>query len=320
MDEVNKKLLIRYGSAASEAMFDFPCKFFHHPECSGVIAYRDVHHCAIVIGDPICPPSETFLLAKAFEDYCEKQNLNIIYIIISEIFSKWTDLQGYKIKLEVCEELIFDLEADPLQASHRIKHRVDKATKHGLTVHEYIPTNLEIENSLKELGTKWQHSIKGPNVFLGHLNFFESYTGKRWFYVKEEKTISSMLMLSKLDAQNGWLLKFLIISPNAFHGTSEFLVCTVWELLKKENYRVLTKGMLPKKALGNIEGLTFFNKAIANFFYQIISWIFKFQKRKEYWLRYNPKERPAFLVFKNSHVGLNEIKALIQIFRNSLIN
>ncbi|MBA2727349.1 MAG: hypothetical protein H0U49_04150, partial [Parachlamydiaceae bacterium] len=48
--EEEKKLFIKYGRAASEAMFDFPCQFFRAPECLGIIPYRIESKCAVVIG------------------------------------------------------------------------------------------------------------------------------------------------------------------------------------------------------------------------------------------------------------------------------
>ena len=62
MDEISDKereLFIRYGSAASEALFDFPCHFFKTPDCIGMVAYRVECKCAIVFGGPICQPDET---------------------------------------------------------------------------------------------------------------------------------------------------------------------------------------------------------------------------------------------------------------------
>ena len=321
MDEINEKekeLFIRYGTAASEAMFDFPCNFFQIPDCTGIMAYRIEFNCAVVFGGPICPPHETSKLIEAFHSFCHESNFNIIYVIVSEKFAKWAkENYDYNILIEVCEEFIFDPEFDPCLASNRLRHRVEKALKHGLTVHEYIPFDADIENSLKQVGIKWQQAIKGSQIYLGHLNFFENYAGKRWFYVKDGEQITSMIMLSRVEACEGWLLKFLITSPGAFHDTSEFLMTSVLKILRKENCHFLTKGMVPANSLGEVSGLGSFSTGVARGIYKIINWIFKFKKRKEYWLRYNPKVAPAYLLLCRPHIGLNEIRALMKIFRTS---
>ena len=168
-----RDLFIRYGSAASEALFDFPCHFFRTPDCIGTVAYRVEFKCAIVFGGPICPPDETSTLIEAFHKFCQESDLNVIYIIISEEIAKSIKDYDGKILIEVCEELILDLEHDLCLSSKRLRHRVEKAWKHGLTMHEYIPFDAEIEDSLKQLGIKWQQAIKGPNIYLGHLTFLK---------------------------------------------------------------------------------------------------------------------------------------------------
>lgn len=179
------ELFILFGSGASEAMFDYPCFFFQIPDCTGVIPYRVESKCAIVIGDPLCPPNELLKLSRAFYKHCQNSHLNLIYITVSEKFARLA--QEYcPILIEVCEEFTFDPQKmSSIHKSHRLQHRMDKAIKQGLTLHEYIPFNQAIEDSLLEIGVKWQKNKKGPRLYLGHLNFFEIRQGKRWFYVKD---------------------------------------------------------------------------------------------------------------------------------------
>jgi lysylphosphatidylglycerol synthetase-like protein (DUF2156 family) len=310
-------LLITYGTAASEAMFDFPCNFFRIPDCEGAIPYRIESGCAIVIGEPLCPANEMDQLVEAFHQHCHSSHLRVIYLIVSETFARLLQ-DRCPILIEACEELIIDPQSDPCQTSHRLKHRVEKAAKHGLTVHEYIPSiyaDPEIENALKQIAIKWQEAIKGPNIYLGHLNFFESYSGKRWFYVKDGEQITSMIMLSRLEVANGWLLKFLITLPGAFHETSEFLMTSVLEVLRKENCHFLTKGVVPADYLREIDGMNAFARWNVRCMYQLINWVFKFKKRKAYWLRYNPQKKPTYVLFED--IRLNELKALIKVFRSN---
>lgn len=313
-----KGLFIRYGLAGSEAMFDFPYHVFQIPECEGIITYRLEHGCAIVFGDPICPPHELLPLSQAFLDFCKTKKLTIIYVIISKDFYDLIK-DTYPVSMEVCEEFIINPADDPCQASSRMRHRVKQAEEHGLNFHEYIPFDEKIEARLKEIALQWKKAIKGPNIYLGHLDFFDNYTGKRWFYIKDKETITSMAMLSKLEAKNGWLLKFLITSPEAVHNTSEFLMTSLIATLKGENCKLLSKGMVPAQSLSHIQGLRPISTYLAKQIYRLISRVFKFEKRKEYWLRYNPRKEPTYLVM-SSRIGLKEIRALISIFYYSYSN
>lgn len=317
ISDADRELCVLYGSAGSEAMFDFPCKVFRHPDCIGVIPYRLHYNCAIIFGDPICPENELQTLTHAFYKYCDEFHWNVIFITASEKFANWKQ-NDCKISMEVCKELIFDPQFDINHASHRLQHRIEKAMTHGLTFHEYIPIDKEIEKSLLEIGLKWQKSIKGPQLYLGHLNFFENYDGKRWFYVKDGNQVTSILVLSKLQAQDGWLLKFLMTLPNSFHETSEFLMMSVLKKLRKENCHYLTKGMVPVDSLGEVKGLGYFSTQAVKSVYKVISTLFRFKERKEYWNRYAPKSVPSYLLIHHPKLGLNEIRALIKVFRMSI--
>ena len=308
------ELFIHYGSAASEAMFDYPCDFFRTPHCIGTIPYRVESKCAIIFGDPLCPPEEIIELTRAFHHYCHESHLSIIYIITSEKFAKVAQ-EHCPILIEVCEELIFDPQVNPIFKSHRLKHRMEKAVKQGLTFHEYLPFNEEIEKSLLEIGVKWQQAKKGPRLYLGHLNFFEKPQGKRWFYVKDGEIITAMAMLSQLDAQHGWLLKFFFTLPDAFPETSEFLMTSLLSTLKNENCQFLTKGVVPVDSIHEIKGLGSFSSFLVKNIYKAISFIFKFDKHKQYWQRYHPHKEPAYLLFSNSRIGFKEIRALMKVLR-----
>lgn len=320
INESEKELFIRYGSTASEAMLDFPCELFQVPECVGIIAYRIEYHCAIVFGEPVCPPEELEKITLAFHKFCEDSGLNVIYIVVTEKFAKWARDKYCHIIIEACSELIFDPTSEESYSNHRVKYRLKRALKQGLTFYEYIPHDPVIENQLKDLGSKWQTSKKDPQIYIGHLNFFDNYLGKRWFYVKDGEQITSMLMLSRIEASDGWLLKFLITAPDAFRYTSEFLMTSVLKQLKEENCTFLTKGMVPADNLGEVTGLGSFSTWAAKAIYNIIHWAYQFSKRKEYWQKYHPKEIPAYLLFTKPTIGLNEVKALKKIFKTNSLN
>lgn len=312
--DVERELFVRYGSAGSEAMFDFPCQIFQDLGCKGFIAYREESKCAIVFGDPICPPDELKKLTKAFHHHCNEAQLNIIYITVSQEFKDLVN-DDCKVFFQVTEEIILDPHSNLNTSSHRLEHKMEKAKKHGLSFHEYIPVDNKIEKNLLEIGKEWQGSIKGFHLYLGHLNFFESYIGKRWFYVQDKDKMTSMVMLSKIEAKEGWLLKFLATLPHAFPGTSEFLMLSLLKKLKEENCTFLTKGMLPVDTLEEIEGISPFYQSALKQIYKIISHIFKFHKRKEYWQRYHPQKVPSYLIFHNAKIGFNELNALRKAFR-----
>src|SRR5262245_50974937 len=66
----------RWGGLATDALLDPQCQYFRTPEIDGFIGYRIECGCAVVFGDPVCAPDDTFQLARAFHKFCQTQCKN----------------------------------------------------------------------------------------------------------------------------------------------------------------------------------------------------------------------------------------------------
>lgn len=311
--ETHEQFIHRWGSAISEIIFDTSCNFFSYPGIDGFIAYRLVNHCAVVLGEPVCAAEKKTDLAMAFQNYCSENHLNFIYFIVSKQFAKWAIDNICKIMIGVCEEMIFDPFIDPSEGSKgfKLRNRIHHAQNLGIVVKEYLPSDLEIEKSILNVGKEWVQSRRGPQIYLGNLNFFEKKTNRRWFYLqdKEQKFIG-MALLSKLDAYQGWLLKFLITVPTVPRGTSELLMLSILETLRSENCHYLTNGMIPADHLGETAGLNKIISWIVKRGFTAAKWFFRLEQRKTYWQKFHPRIENTYLLFSSPTLGIKELKAL----------
>jgi lysylphosphatidylglycerol synthetase-like protein (DUF2156 family) len=314
--EVNslKKIVHRWGNATSEILLETPHSIFSTPGIEGIIGYRLQSDFAITFGDPVCPPEDASKLATAFHKHCQEKNLNIIYLITSEKFAKWAIQNQCRMMIEVAEELIFDPQHDPTIGSKasKLRNYLKHASHLGLQVHEYLTSDEHLEHSIEQVGKKWLKGRRGPQMHLGNLNFFEDRMDKRWFYVQQDKRILGMALLSKLDHQKGWFLKYLISIPEAPRGTSELLMVSIMEILRNENCRFLTYGVVPIQNLGEIVGLSKFPAFMARFGYKLTKWIFHLDQRKRFWQKFHPKTERSFALFSKQGIGIKEIRALIK--------
>lgn len=303
----------QWGNSISEAVLDLSCKYFQTPDIEGFIGYRISKNCAVVLGDPICPPEKKPDLALAFQKYCNENNLSCIYFIVSQEFARWAIDHVSKIMIEVGEEIIFDPFLDPTvgHKGYKLRNRIHHAQHLGLTVKEYIPFNQKIESDILNVGNTWVQARTGPQIHLGNLNFFENRSDKRWFYLQDEnKTIIGMALLSKLNLHDGWLLKFLITVPDVPRGSSELLMLTILETLRNENCRYITYGMVPADQLGEIKGMGKITAWMAKNAFNMAKWTFNLDQRKVYWHKFLPHTESTYLLFSNPYIGINELKAL----------
>lgn len=215
--------------------------------------------------------------------------------------------------IHIGEEIVFDPMFDSL-AGHKglkLRNKIHHAQHLGLTVKEYISLDPEIENSIMAVGKSWVDARKGPQIYLSHLNFFENRTDKRWFYLQDDKQkFIGMALLSKLEAYQGWLLKFLITVPDVPRGASELLMINIIETLRAENCSYLTYGMVPADGIGEIIGLNTFSAWTAKRVYGMAKWIFHLDQRKIYWHQFHPHAENTYMLLSSPSIGLKEMRAL----------
>lgn len=313
----------KWGGSTTDAILDPIGKIFRTQEVDGLIGYRVENGCAVVFGDPVCPPVEIKKLVKAFYEYCEKKHLKIIYLIISEEFARWLIQGGYcKTMIEYGEELILDPREDPRKKegvhASLVRRKVRHALHEEVTVHEYIPIDNEVEKEVGQVAEKWLKARKGPQIYFSHIHLFDHREGKRWFYAKKNKEIVGVINLNRLEKHQGWLLNHLMFTPEAPHGVPELLVVTALEVLSQEGCRYVTFGTVPIKQLGEIIGLGVFSKYFARSVYSLANNIYHLTGKKKFWEKFYPKSEKAFISFKDSHIGLKEIIALKKSFNATL--
>lgn len=304
-----------WGNSTSEVILDTNCLFFQTPGIDGFIGYRLELETAVVFGDPVCAPKNTIALAEAFHEFCRKSGTKIIYMLASEPFALWALSDSCKVMIEVCEELAFNPQEDPTigHKAHRLRNKVNHTHTLGLEVVEYLDHDPKMEAAIQHAGNLWLEDRKGPQIHLGPLHLFADRTDKRWFYVKDSNnTIVSVALMRKLDAYHGWFLKFLVTIPTAPRGSSELLVLSIIETLRKENCNYLSIGMVPAPQLGIIHGLGRFYKALARNLFSVAKWIFRLEHRKMYWEQFHPTSKRFFIVFSEPSIGIGVLRAILK--------
>ncbi len=303
-----------YGCSVSEAVLDAEFNYFVVPHIQGFIGYRIKLGYAVVIGDPICEQSKMEELAIAFQQFCDKEQLKVIYMIASKSFAKWAVDNSGGALIEVGDELILNPQIDNKEGpkAYKLRNKINHAIKEGIEVHEYLDRDEKIEQSINQTAEQWLTKRHGPQIYLGPIDFFGNRISKRWFYATQGNTIVGAALLSRLDQRNGYLLKHLIAIPNASRGTSEFIVSSLLETLKKEHCDFVTYGIIPPTHLGETLGLGKLSKYMLKIIFQVFKWTFQLEQRKQYWQQFHPTTEPLYLVFTNPSPVITNLRAAMQ--------
>lgn len=314
--------LRRWGDITVDAILDPACLIFTSPVSEGLIGYRIESNAAIVFGEPVCPESEKTALAKAFEEFCRKSGLKVIYAIVSEQFVRKIQNPKGSVLVEFGEKLIFHPSKNPMDNTGPkavlLRKKVKHATKDGIEIKEYLGGNPALEAALEQVGASWLESRRGAQVYIGKISFFADRHGKRWFYAQRGDQIIGILLLNQLQAQGSWLLNNVMITQNAPNGTSELLVVSALKALKEEGCEYVLCGPVPAKSLEKIEGLGRFSTWITQKAYGMAKRIFRLEGHGIFWEKLQPASEPSFILFNQKQIPLRSVRGLMRALNVSL--
>lgn len=305
-------LIKRLGHPPAIINLDPQYQIFTIPSVDGFIGYRLESKCAVVTGDPVCADSDIPELTIAFHEYCKEKGWGVIYLVASEQFRKWAMGKVCHASIHFGDEYVIDPANDPAKGrkGEKLRWKVHKAVEEEVVVHEYTGNDIDLEADIELTGRNWLRGRKGPQIYLAHLDIFDTRTGKRWFYAKKGDRIVGLVILNRVDKHRGWVLNMLMALNDAPVGTSELLMMSVVERLREEGCHFFALGAGPGKTLGDISGLSTVSALIARGCYKIAHRLFRLHTHNHFLKKFLPAFLPSYLMFSRSKIGINEIIAL----------
>lgn len=319
-DHIKATYVQRWGNATSIALLDPQCKIFNVAGIDGVIGYRDEPTCVVVFGDPMCEPDNMNKLAQAFYDFCAHQKKTIVYAVISHHFMKILKEQNVWSLIEIGNELILNPQNDPRMRTgnyaNLLRRKSNYALRDGIHVKEYTGQNRDTEKMIEEVADVWLKGRKGSQIYLVQVNMFAGRSNKRYFYAEDSHTgaMIGVLMLTRLDAYQGWVINLLITVPGAASYVSEVLALSALDTLRAENCPYFSTGMVPDNRLGIIEGLHPITTWILRRVYGIVSRWYRLPDRMRYWKKFAPAQRPTYLAFSKERFKLKDVFSIMRAF------
>lgn len=309
------KSVRKWGASSSDAVLDATCTIYRVPNVDGLIGYRVEKGCAVVYGDPVCPFENLSVLAEAFYVFCKEQGYNIIYLAATQKFANWAVEHHCQTALEFGEELSLDPQKiHPAEGpkGSLIRRKVRQARDDKTLVQEYTTPNTDFEKRLEEAANTWLKFRKGPQAYISHVRLFDDRFGKRWFYATKEGAIVGLIVLNRMESEQGWHVNHLMLTPDATHGTSELLVLSVIEVLRQENCRFVSFGPVPSDQMGKIVGLGRFSEFFVRTTFKLIVKLSHLNGKKMFWSKFQPSFEPSYILLCHDRVGIKEVLSVLK--------
>jgi lysylphosphatidylglycerol synthetase-like protein (DUF2156 family) len=306
----------RWGDMNTDAILDPVCQIYKSPLIEGLIGYRSELGHAIVFGEPVCANDKKLQLAEAFHQYCKELNLNVIYVMVFEEFKEQMLRELCPISLEFGKKLVLDpqdnWEDKTGSKSRLVRKKMRQATKDHVIVKEYLGSDLKVEEGILQVGKEWLKKRRGPQIHISFIRLFDDRLGKRWFYAESKGEIVGFLILNQLEVHSSWLLNNLMITPRALHGTSELLIMSALQEVKKENNTLVWIGPIPSEALGEIKGLGRLSSWFIRKTFKIAKRVFRLDAQRVFWDKFEPKYEPSYLLCNQKTISLKAMMAIMR--------
>lgn len=311
----------KWGGLASDAALHPKCHYFTLPDLDGLIAYRQEAGCAIVFGNPMCAPADALKLVKAFQKFCQESQTRIVYLGVSKEFTQQVLEHDIGVAMEFGEELTIDPHHDPRlkKGGHAslVRQKIRHALKEDVSAREYREKDAQLEEAMNQVGEDWLKARQGPQVYISKVSLFSDPLGKRWFYAAHGEKVVGVLLMNRLQAQEGWLINRVMLLPDAPHGTPEMLVTTALETVMAEGCHYVTFGVVPLSALGQVHGLGSFGAWASRCLFQCAKRVFYFGGTKGFWDKFHPQNAPVYLIFNGHTVGVRDLIGLARALNTS---
>lgn len=300
----------RLGSPENTTLLHSPCNVFQIPQVDGVIGYYQFRNCAVVVGDPICLPKDIEELTKAFHFHCQENGLKTVYLLAYHDFAHWGIENGCHTLIQIGSEI--SINPTNFQKKTKLRSKIKQSTEHGVSVKEYKDFDPSLENQMNNTIRTWLKQRRGPQIHLGDINFFNSDAEKRIFYAQQKDKIIGVLMLTPVDRFQGWVVSNYLAISDSPVGTTEHLMCTVFDALANENCHYLCLGFASGTKIGEVIGVNPFVKTAANLIFRAARWAFKLDSKESYLKKFQPSLRPTFLLCRNK-LTITELLAIKQV-------
>ncbi|KAG6010173.1 hypothetical protein E4U21_007650 [Claviceps maximensis] len=274
----------RHSRTFHMVLLDPDYRVFVSRQGHGSLIYKVAHRTLVVVGDPMCTHDEMGLVLDDLRRFRRARRLRLAFMGVSDDFAAYASCQRWATFKFGCERVVNPVTNDVLdkKAGKRMlsqnRQLLDRK-RGGLTLGIYAPgmTGIHppLEKSLHHLYASWcrtkqeggggggdssgnkknkngSGSGSGNNTqaFITTYDIFSQRTKTAFLYAMDpDSNLCGMAMLRQLGAQAGFHIDPCIAAADAPRGTTDLLMISAMQVLRRAGISYLSLGVEPCVAL-----------------------------------------------------------------------
>jgi len=313
-----EKLIANYGDSSNTSWLEERFVIWRDSDTGAAVGYVPHQGYAIIVGDPLCHPSQYTKIIAAYLAFIKKEtDLKPIWLIVGsqgeQVLSERFDWRT----LSCAAEQRVDL-TQPLRSAHDtdVQRKIRHAEKEGVKLHtiglgEEIPDDFrrKIDKRVEEwYGDRKEHQ----HVHLTDVHPWQDHVHRQFFYTTTKKgEIATCVILAQLAPQYGWQIKHTLDFPGSPSGAIEMTITQAFNAIKGAGAESATFGagatnnFLPGSNLKGAK-IKMLSKA-----YKTIADNFKLVQKSEFREKLGASEDPVWVCYPPKGLGPAGIKAIM---------
>ncbi|RHZ67141.1 protein ergS [Aspergillus thermomutatus] len=309
-----ERLATQYGQASHMGLLDPSYNVFVDGDRTGGLCFKVLNRVAIVMGDPMCDPSQISNVLDEFNRYRRQKRWDISFLGARETLlgyakthnKKWTVLQFGKERVlnPLMNEVIHETHGKRILTQNR---QLLNPSKGGITLDIYTPspqTDYGLEIELCAIYEEWRMARNKSGrlqAFITEYDPFLMPSLMTYIYSRgQDGRVNGFAALRWIGAKNGYHVDPCIAAPGAPKGISDLLIFASMAWLRQIGISYLSFGYEPSDSLAEVSGMP---SPIAHLTRQIYRYTFQrlpIGGKKTYFDKFKPddeQDSPLYLIF-----------------------
>jgi phosphatidylglycerol lysyltransferase len=288
-----------------------------------VIGYVSFNQIRVVAGAPVCSQAKLAAVIKEFEadaaSACEKicyfhvgpRFVNVIRNSLAHsvaaigVLPYWNPLGWQSI----------------LRSHSSLRYQISRARNKGVEVSEMPAELAAMSKDLRDIRRHWLSRKHLPPLhFLIEPDIFGQLVDRRLFVARRSQHLIAYLLCTPMPNREGWLFEQWAHDGQAPLGTSELLVHAAMSTFARENFRVVTMGLVPPSAVALSSGSSgpLWLRVLFRFMRLTANPLYNFKGLEHYKYKFRPHEfEPAYAVVNERHFSPINVLAIAHAFAGS---
>ena len=300
-----KKLVKKYGQNSLEPYKLGDDKRYHFTaERTAFLAYKEIGHSAIVLGDPVGKDGESIIEAiRSFQHYADTKGMRTAYMQVTEANADCYVEAGYKL-LKVGEEAIIQLEHVSMEgkAMKNFRTALRKLERDGYSVKHYLPPlSTSLVRRLMEVEDEWK-TLPGRQERAFSQSACTPELLKRSPVAATEDVDGNIVAFISLHidyAPKAIALDLLRRRRQIPNGAVDALIITTATEYKARGYLAFSLGLAPFSGVG--EGKAGLSEKTIKLVYENLNGVFSFQGLREFKEKFGPIWEPRFFAYRYAY-------------------